>query len=61
MTVSFAFLERSAHVFLLLEGEKKKAIFEKIIDLTTDYHDYPARKILYMNQAEIYFLQEIKK
>ncbi len=54
MTMSFFFIKRSTHIFLLLEWAKKREIFEKITDPLSDYREYPARKVLDMNQASIF-------
>lgn len=55
ISLSFKQIEQSQHIWILLIGKDKKNIFDKISNEKTDYHDFPARKILDFSPT-VYYL-----
>ncbi len=55
VSLSYAEIEKSKQIWILMMGAGKKEILQKITDEAADYHDYPARKVLDFD-AIIYFL-----
>jgi len=56
LSMTFSTLKTSQKIMILMMGKGKKKILEKITDKNTDFHDYPARRILDFKNVEIYFL-----
>lgn len=56
LSMTFSTLETSKKIMILMMGKGKKEILDKITDEKSDFHDYPARRILDFKNVEIYFL-----
>ncbi|MCF7812566.1 6-phosphogluconolactonase [Candidatus Gracilibacteria bacterium] len=46
MTLTFPAIQRSRTILVLVRGQEKKEVFTRCTDPQTDFHQYPARKIL---------------
>ncbi len=57
LSLSFSEIEKSDNIWILMMGKNKHDILNKITNEATDFHQYPARKILNFG-AKIYFLNK---
>ncbi len=58
VSMSFSTISTAKKIMILMMGKGKRKILEKITNPETDFHDYPARRILDFKQVEIYFLDQ---
>lgn len=58
LTLTFPALQKSKHILVLLLGESKQAIFGTITNPATSFHEYPARALLDMNQAHVWWCKK---
>ncbi len=56
LTLTFEALKRTRKIIVLMMGSTKSEIFKTITDPATDYHQFPARKLLAWDNVEILFL-----
>lgn len=57
LSLTFKALSQAQTVLVLLQGQGKKEIFERIIDPQTDAKAYPARTLLDWSNVHIYWLK----